>query len=159
MTRPSGRKTHKRTREYCEQVARTCKTMKEFWTKCRSAATKAQMEGWIDSYDWLLRERCKRNSLDEKECRRIAKQYETLRDFRMHDTSAYVISTRNGWLKSFTWLKRELDVKHVRTLEEVTNLAKRFKTLKDFRESYFNEYRYAWQHGWLENFTWLTRAK
>ena len=72
----------KRTKEHCEKVARACKTMKEFWSTCRSAATKAQQEGWIDSYTWLARERVKRNSLDEEECRRIAKKYKTIRDFR-----------------------------------------------------------------------------
>lgn len=37
----------KRTKEHCEKVARTCTTIKEFWSKCRSVATKAHKEGWV----------------------------------------------------------------------------------------------------------------
>ena len=72
----------KRTKEHCEKVARTCTTIKEFWSKCRSVATKAHKEGWNDSYTWLARERAKRNSLTKAECRAIAMTYSTLRDFR-----------------------------------------------------------------------------
>ena len=83
----------KRTKEHCEKVARTCTTMKEFWSKCRSVATKAHKEGWIDSYTWLERERVKRNSLTEEECRCIARKFKTIRDFRTKAPSAYVTAT------------------------------------------------------------------
>ena len=149
----------KRTKEHCENVARSCKTMKEFWFTCRSAATKAQREGWIDSYTWLTRERVKRNSLTEAECRDIAKKYNTLRDFRTKDVSAYVTSVRNGWLQSFTWLEREVGVKHYRTKDDIVKVARKFKTMKDFREQYPNECRYAWAHGWLDECTWLKKER
>lgn len=149
----------KRTKEHCEKVARTCKTINEFWSKFRSAATKAQQEGWIDSYTWLERERVKRNSLDEEECRRIAKKFKTLRDFRTKAPSAYVTANRHGWIQSFTWLEREVGVKHYRTKDGIAKLARKFKTMKDFRDQYPNEYRYAWAHGWLKECTWLQRER
>ncbi len=149
----------KRTKEHCENVARSCKTMKEFWYTSRSAATKAQQEGWIDSYTWLTRERVKRNSLTESECRDIAKKYNTLRDFRTKEVSVYVTSVRNGWLQSFTWLEREVGVKHYRTKDDIVKVARKFKTMKDFREQYPNECRYAWAHGWLDECTWLKKER
>lgn len=103
----------KRTKDHCEKIAHMCKTMKEFWSTCRSAATKAQQEGWIDSYTWLARERVKRNSLNEEECWRIAKKFNTIRDFRTNEASVYVTSVRNGWLRSFTWLTREISPKQL----------------------------------------------
>ena len=150
---------HSLTPEYCKKVAQTCRTLKDFWTKCHSVAIKSSREGWIDSYTWLARERVKRNSLTEEECRRIAKKYTTIREFRTLDASAYVISTRNGWISSFTWLTREMAPKRVRTKEEVTRVARKFKTMKDFREKCPNECRYAWSHGWLEECTWLKRER
>lgn len=98
----------KRTKEHCEKVARTCTTIKEFWSKCRSVATKAHKE---------------------------------------------------GWLKSFTWLAREISQKHFRTTEDILEIAGKFRTLKDFREKCPNECRYAWAHGWLEECTWLKRER
>lgn len=149
----------KRTKEHCEKVARTCTTIKEFWSKCRSVATKAHKEGWVDSYTWLARERTKRNSLTKAECRAIAMTYSTLRDFRTKEVSVYVTSVRNGWLKSFTWLAREISQKHFRTKEDILEIAGKFRTLKDFREKCPNECRYAWAHGWLEECTWLKRER
>ncbi len=145
----------KLTEEYCKKVAKTCKTMKDFWSKCRSVASKAQKTGWIDSYTWLTRERVKRNSLTEEECRRIAKQFKTLRDFRTKATSAYVTANRHGWIQSFTWLEREVGVKHYRTKDDIVKVARKFNTMKDFRKQCPNECRYAWVRGWLEEFTWL----
>jgi hypothetical protein len=159
MPNYKGYTPNKRTQEYCEQAARTCKSIGEFWSKHRSAATKAHLEGWIDSYTWLERGRAKRYSLDEDECRRIASQYRTNKDFRTHEPSAYVISCKNGWLESFTWLKREMDTKHFHTYEEIAKISKKFKTMKDFREKCPNECHYAWEHGWLKSFTWLKRAR
>jgi hypothetical protein len=147
----------KLTEEYCKAVAKTCKTMKDFWSKCRSVATKAQKAGWIDSYTWLARERVKRNSLDEEECRRIAKKFKTIRDFRTKAQSAYVTANRHGWIQSFTWLEREIGEKHYRTKDDIVKVARKFKTVKDFCEQYPNEYRYAWAHGWLKECTWLKR--
>ena len=149
----------KLTEEYCKKVARTCKTMKDFWTRCRSVATKANREGWIDSYTWLTRERVKRNSLTEEECRRIAKKFKTLREFRTLATSVYVMSSRKGWIKNFTWLEREVGLKHFRTKDDIFAIARKFKTMKDFREKCPNECRYAWSHGWLKECTWLQRER
>jgi len=149
----------KLTEEYCKAVAKTCKTMKDFWSKCRSVATKAQKAGWIDSYTWLARERVKRNSLDEEECRRIARKFKTIRDFRTKATSAYVTANRHGWIQSFTWLEREVGVKHYHTKDDIVKVARKCKTMKEFRKQYPNEYRYAWAHGWLDECTWLTRER
>lgn len=159
MKTETRRTVHRRTEDYCKKVAKTCKTMKEFWSKCRSVAEKAHKEGWIDSYTWLHRERVKRNSLTEEECRRIAKKYTTIREFRTLDTSVYVTAKRHGWLQSFTWLKREVGVKHFRTKDDIVKAARKFKTLKDFREKCPNECWYAWSHGWLVECTWLKRER
>ena len=149
----------KLTEDYCKKVAKTCKTMKDFWSKCRSVATKANREGWIDSYTWLVRERVKRNSLTEEECRRIAKKYTTLRDFRTGEPSVYAISSRKGWIRGFTWLTREVGPKHYSTKEDIIKIASKFNTMKDFRHAYPNECHYAWEHGWLDEFVWLKRGK
>jgi hypothetical protein len=74
MPNYKGYTPNKRTQEYCEQVARTCKSIGEFWSKHRSAATKAHMEGWIDSYTWLTRERAKRYSLDEDQAKKLIRE-------------------------------------------------------------------------------------
>lgn len=149
----------KLTEEYCKAVAKTCRTMKDFWSRCRSVAMKAQREGWIDSYTWLARERVKRNSLTEEECRRIAKKFNTIRDFRTKEASVYATSVRNGWIRSFTWLTREISPKHFHTKKDILGIAGKFGTLKDFREKCPNESRYAWAHGWLDECTWLKRER
>lgn len=54
--------------------------------------------------------------LTEEECRRIARKFKAIRDFRTKAPSAYVTANRHGWLQSFTWLEREVGVKHYRTV-------------------------------------------
>lgn len=152
------RKNRKRTREYCEQVARKYSSLKDLCTMERSVSNKAFAEGWIDDYTWLSRERARRNSLTEEECARISRQFSTLREFRLGNPSAYVISTKNGWIQSFTWLQREIGKKTYHTREELAELSKRFRTAMEFRTNCYKEYHYAWEHGWLNDFIWLEKT-
>ena len=151
--------THELTKEYCESVARGCKTVREFWNEHRSVAQKAQTEGWYDSYMWLQRIRVKRNTHTEEACRKVAKKCKSIREFRENYTSAYVTSVRHGWLKDFTWLKRELSPKTYWTVDTVTAEAKKYDTKKAFREGCPLAYYYACHHGFIAAFDWLTEVR
>jgi len=153
------RKNNRLTREYCEEAARTCSSLKELCVKHRSVAIKAFKEGWIDDYTWLARQRAKRNSLSEEVCARIAREYATLHDFRHGNPSAYVTSVRKGWLHNFHWLVREMRCKTYHDKDELVTLSMKFSTNQEFRVAFPNEYHYAWEHGWLKDFKWLTKAK
>lgn len=153
------RTKHALTREYCESVARQCKTTIEFWKEHRSVAQKAQAEGWYDSYTWLQRIRVKRNTYTEEECRIAAMKCKSIREFREKHTSAYVTSVRHGWLKDFNWLTRELARKTYWTVDTVTAEAKKYTTKKAFREGCPLAYNYACHHGFIAAFDWLMEVR
>jgi hypothetical protein len=152
------RKNNRLTKDFCEQAARRCTTLKEFWSRFRSEAAKSYTAGWMEEFTWLARERVKRNSLTEDACRQAAMQYPSIREFRTGNPSVYATSARKGWLSSFTWLTREMGVKTFHTKESLAEFSRRFRTLKEFREAFPNEYHYAWEHKWLNDFTWLDKT-
>ncbi len=143
------------TKEECEKIARSCSTWLEMFQKYRGVLNKAYKHGWIKDYTWLHRDRRPHNSLTEKECRRIAKRYKSVKEFMLNDMSAYVTASKNGWLETYKWLVRG----RPRTRKEIAALAVKFSTKKDFHAAYPAEYKYAYRHGWLNNFKWLTKAK
>ncbi len=85
-----------------------------------------------------------------------AKEFETSKEFRTKAKSAYSSASRNGWLKDYTWLKKErkdsgywLDYKHCR------EAAKQCKTRTEFGDRFPGAYHNCCKNNWLDTFTWL----
>ena len=50
-------------------------------------------------------------------------------------------------------------MRKAKTKEEIIKLSKKYKTIKDFRETHSGYYDRACSEGWLCELTWLERAK
>lgn len=89
-------------------------------------------------------------------CLSEARKYTCLKDFRKKSQSAYISSLRNGWLKEYSWLKRDISIKW--THQKVVKAAKLCTTLKEFRCNYSFAYRKALKYKWIDEFSWLSRS-
>ena len=65
------------------------------------------------------------------EVKEIAAKYDTLAEFTKNHVGAYEAALHNGWLESFTHLKR----KRVHTVESVLQECIKFDNYKDFINS------------------------
>ena len=66
-----------------------------------------------------------------EDVKEIAEKYKTLAEFTKNHVGAYEAALHNGWLDSFTHLKR----KRVHTVDSVLNECKKFNCYKDFIKS------------------------
>ena len=145
------------TEERCRAMARKCKTLKEFSGTYRPEYAKAYRAGWLPGYPWLARTRKPRGTWDEAGCRREARKYRTLKEFRTLSVTAYVIAQSHGWLKGYTWLRRGKGPRATR--EECLEAARGYSTLKEFTRNAHRYYMAAHYHGWLGDYPWLLRAR
>jgi predicted GIY-YIG superfamily endonuclease len=88
----------------------------------------------------------------------LAKNFETMTDFRKNEPQAYQWVKKNKVLDKFPNLKK-IRTK-TKTKDEIINLAKPFNKIKDFMDKYPNEYSKARRNGWLDDVTsHMTRQK
>lgn len=143
--------------ERCVAMSRKCKTLKEFTERYQPEYSKARRAGWLQEFTWLSRERNPRGTWDEAGCRREARRYRTLKDFREGSITAYVTAQNKGWLKGYTWLKKGKGPAVTR--KECLEEARKYTTLKDFTKKARRQYMAAHRNGWLKDYKWLLRAK
>ncbi len=82
-----------------------CETRDEFSKKYPRQYDFLKREGLLGMLDGLERRVAVKGTYNEEGCFFTALQYENTGDFRSKDTSAYTIAVRNGWLKTYFWLK------------------------------------------------------
>jgi hypothetical protein len=88
-------------------------------------------------------------------CYNEAKKYTTLKEFRVGYQWCYIVSVKNDWLKTFTWLIRDDNKKW---FKETTFLeAKKYNSLREFRENSLGAYRAAKKNKWIDDYPWLKR--
>lgn len=98
------------TYDACKDVALTCKTKSDFYTKYRRAYTVSKENNWIKDYTWFITPL--KNNTQKKikwtydVCKAEAEKYNTLTDFRKFSHRAYIASINHKYLPSFDWLKR-----------------------------------------------------
>lgn len=91
-----------------------------------------------------------------EQCYEQALKYTSVIDFRIKNPRAYAASVRRNMLKDFDWMKdRRLTKKGTCTFQKIYEVAKKYKTTKDFIEKDGNYYRLASKNGWLHKFFWL----
>lgn len=90
--------------EDCIEVAKQCKTKKEFREKHSREYAAAQKYHLLKTFTWLAG--CKK-IFSEEECREKALLCSMQREFRTDYPRYYDQARANGWLKDYTWLKRK----------------------------------------------------
>jgi len=85
-----------------------------------------------------------------EEVKEIAEQYHTLAEFTKNHVGAYEAALHNGWLSSFTKLKRKI----IHTVESVLNECNKFNNYKEFinsDESVYNAFRKFYDNGKIKD--------
>ena len=142
------------TYEACYEEAKKYKTLKEFRENSNSAYSIAKKNKWIDNFDFLIRDRIKRNTWQEYEnVYNEAKKYTTLKDFSKNSAGAYQVSLEKEWIADFNWLEREWEQKW--NYESCYNEALKCKSRSDFKQKNPCAYTSARVNKWLDDYHWL----
>lgn len=91
-----------------------------------------------------------------EKCLEESKKYKSKIEFSKNNKTAYNASTRNGWIKDFTWLKKPLKDKKW-TYETVLNEAKKYGSLNEFRKCNKTAYNLSCKEGWINEYDFLKR--
>ena len=112
-----GQKRTVWTYDACYELAKQCCKKSELKVKNQRAYDVARKNGWFDDYTWFIpteelrhQKKPSRVKWSYEVCRKLASQYNTLRDFMKKYPSAYTVANRNGWMDDFDWLKRASNV-------------------------------------------------
>lgn len=87
-----------------------------------------------------------------------AKKYKSKSEFKNFCNSGYQAAHKHGWLKDYTWFEKPVVHNKIWTEEKCLEVAKKCKTIKEFRENYITAHDVSKKNGWFKNYTWLVRA-
>lgn len=88
-------------------------------------------------------------------CFEEAKKYTSSTDFKKHNSGAYSIAAKKGWIKSYTWFKRPTVHNKKWTHEMCRQEASKYKSRGDFKANNPVAYSVARKNGWLDSYTWF----
>ena len=143
--------------EFCYEEARKYTTLQDFRKYSKSASRAAEYRGWTSDYTWLQNTIMPKGYWNEETCREEALKHETFMSFHDRGKGAYKIAADNGWIDSYTWLKRESPKRGSYTKEICEKEARKYTDYKKFRTESRPYYEQAKKHGWLNGYAWLVR--
>lgn len=146
----------KYTKEQIIEIASKYKTTADFWKNEPKYCDYAKRQGWFedlplekvrkDTGFWQKYE----NNYNE------AIKYTTLKDFQDNAGAAYSVARENGWIDSYTWLKRTSKPNgYWNTYENNREEAMKYKTRTDFARTNQAAYEWARKNDWLDTYEWL----
>ena len=95
------------TKEMCYIEAKKYNKLSDFISNSFVVYSKSIKKGWFKDYTWLESNPCvKEEILTYDVCYNEAKKYEYLCEFREKANSIYSKSIKKGWIKDFSWLKK-----------------------------------------------------
>ena len=142
------------TKEYCLDIAKTCKTKTEF-KKYHSVYNYSKKYNWLDDMYSHMEIIKQPNGYwnDKQRCSDIAKTCKTKTEFKKYYT-AYLYSKKNNWLDEICshmeiikhpngyWNNKEI------CFEESLN----YKNKQEFKTYRRSAYNYSYTNGWLNEF-------
>ena len=125
---------------------------------------------WIEKYKklgWHVLNRMKGGSIgtlgsgrwNHESCFAEARKFKTLKDFLLNSPQAYRKAYKRKWIDEYVWL--EDDIKHRQdyyTYERCYEIAKKYKSLIEFRRERNGAFNSAQKNNWLDDYVWLKRA-
>ena len=91
------------------------------------------------------------NERTYEECLEVAKQYKSIKDFRMNNLLIYNYCRSHKWLEKFNWLTIKYKSVNNISKDEVIEKSKLFKFKNEFKKSYPSHYAKALKKGWLKD--------
>ena len=152
-----SRSLAKWTYETCYEEAKKHKTRSAFAKEAKGAYDSARKNGWLDDYIWFVSDRKPAGYWTYETCYEEAKKYKKRSEFAVASDTAYRYARRNGWLDDYTWFNSTTTPAGYWTYERCCDEAKKYKTMKDFRQAHNAAYDVAHRNGWIDEYTWLEK--
>ncbi len=148
------------TKERCIEESKKYKTIKEYQNCNQSSYYAARINEWLDEFTWLERSIRPSKYWDHEHCLEEAKKYQLLNDFKTNSQRAYIVATKNGWIREYTWLKRQLSPKgYWDDYNNCYQTAKQYDSRISFCHGNGPAYQSAREHKWLDDYTWFKYKK
>ena len=130
-------------KEKCQDIIKTCHSIKEFREKYNSVYNACVKNKWLNELDGLLRVGKKKGYWTKEKCQEESLKYKTKLEFQISNSFVYKVCRKNKWLNDFfpNKFNKELCI-----LE-----ALKYKTKKDFMKNNNKVYNLAYEHGWLND--------
>ena len=149
--------------EACLKIASKFKKRTEMREQYPTEYNHCMRNGWLD--DFFPKVVWRESSYTYDICRNIASKSNSIADFKRRNGKAYEKSRKNGWImdfvKEFKFLSTGDAIRKSRgfmTVKEITSIAKKYKTLREFRIKEPNIYVNAIARKLIGKFTWLKRV-
>lgn len=147
------------THELCFETAAKYEYMRDFRRENPGMYDAVLRNGWKKELDNVLQKRKPKYSFEE--VKQVALKYETMVDFfnSKEDNKYYLFAKNHNWFDKFYWLKPadRKEAGYWQVYENNYNEAKKYDTLKDFREKNNSAYNAARENGYLKDYTWFDR--
>lgn len=98
------------------------------------------------------------NKLSYEACYEVAKQYQSINDFKNNEVGAYSRAFKNNWLKDYTWLINPAPKTSVWDYDTCYKEAQKYITRKQFEKGCSSAYKKAREEGWLTDYSWFVNG-
>ena len=141
--------------ETCFEEAKKYTCVTEFSRGSSGAYDKAMTNKWLKDYTWFKRPENYNKKWNQETCFEEAKKYNNRSAFMEGSVGAYQVALKNGWLDDYSWMKRPEAKNRKWTLEICLEEAKKYGSMKAFRENNKSAYEVCVKNHWLDNFNFL----
>lgn len=139
------------TYERCYEIAKQCKTKKEFYRGHERAYRVATKKGWLNDYTWFILP-VRKIKWTYEVCMEKAKTCKSKTEFETKYSGAMNVARRNGWLEDYTWFKRPVAYNLKWTYEACKIEAAKYASRNEFYKASQVAYLKAHRNGWLDDF-------
>lgn len=152
IVKPKGYWTY----DTCKEESKKYSSIKDFKNTSKRAYSISAKNGWIEEFVWLKNSKKPRGYWTKERSLEESKKYSSFKMFATHSSAAYSCLKRLDSLNEITWFTQTKKPRGYWTYERCMEESKKYKTLKEFRENNKGCYESSIQHGWIEDFTWIT---
>lgn len=137
------------TKERCKLEALKYSSRNDF--RESSAGSAASRRGWMDECcEHMHSSQKKRGHWTKETCAKEAKKYNTRAEFRKKAAGARFKAQQEGWMDEIcSHMNRSQNPKGYWNKEKCISVAKRYKTIKEFRQNNSKAYNAAIKNNWI----------
>lgn len=148
------------TKERCMEEGRKYKTIKEYQRGNQSSYYAARVNGWLKEFTWFEHRTHPSGYWNYDRCKEEAMKYVFLMDFRNNSQRAYQVAKAKGWIKDYSWLKRQLSPKgYWDNYDNCFQEAKKYDSRISLYHGCHAAYESARKNKWLDDYFWFKYKK
>ncbi len=148
------------TKERCMEEGGKYKTIKEYQRGNQSSYYAARVNGWLKEFTWFEHRTHPSGYWNYDRCKEEAMKYVFLMDFRNNSQRAYQVAKAKGWIKDYSWLKRQLSPKgYWDNYDNCFQEAQKYDSRISFYHGCHAAYESASKYNWLDDYIWFKYKK